>query len=258
MDFRHIRESIIREEMEHPKRFAHYEEREYGLLFYDDDNQMSGDSNHAVIYPERITDLRAVLRDIAAFCDSKAMQRYDIYPPFVEDYFINNAKAFKACGYEFTVGPDVPIMLLTEKSTIDLPQRLDIQRIHEWNDAIARDVLACVANKEHFMTVLKNSMGENNYLFIGYRSNEAASLLAFHVSAHGVTRFDEMGTAEQHKNNGYAREMNRFAADYVREHNLPIAYQWPAHKLSERITTEAGFRPAFPMPNGFATLAEYR
>ena len=259
MDISKIRKQIIKEEMEFPKAFTCYEEHDYGILYYNAENQNSGDSNHSVIYPERITDLRYVLNDIADFYKSKGISPYSyVYHPFVEDYFIDNAKILKECGYEFTISPDTSVMLLTEQNKIDIPERLDIRRIENWDERVNNDVLTCVASKEHFTTVIKNSMGENNYLFIGYIENEAASLLAFHVSKHGVTRFDEMGTAEKHKNRGYAREMNRYAADFVRSHNLPIAYQWPAHKTSERITTEAGFRVAFTVPSGSATLVEYR
>jgi len=262
MDIKRIREQILKEEMEFPKAFTFYEERDYGILYYNAENQESGDSNHSVIYPEKITDLRYVLNDIANFYESKNIYPYAyIYHPFVEDYFIDNAKILKECGYAFTIEPDIPIMLLTGENKINIPERLAIRRIENWDKNIENDVLTCVANKKHFTTVIKNSMGsrgENNYLFIGYIENEAVSLLAFHVSRHGVTCFDEMGTAEKHKNKGYAREMNRYAADFVRKHNLPTAYQWPAHKTSERITTEAGFRIAFTIPSGFASLAEYR
>ena len=51
---------IKQEENEFPKRFASYEEKEYGILFYMADNKDSYDGNHACIYPEKIKDLGAV------------------------------------------------------------------------------------------------------------------------------------------------------------------------------------------------------
>ncbi len=257
MDIREMREKIIKEEMEFPKLFTHYQECDYGILFYNVKNIDSHDSNHAVIYPERIKNLRYVLNDVADFYKRKNLGTcFSIYHPFVEDYFIYNAKLLKECGYQFTICPDIRIMLLTEENKILVPKRLEIKHIQKWDESIDRDVLECVAKKEHFKDVIKNSMDENCYLFIGYLGNEAVSLLAFHKSTHGITRFDEMGTAEKYKNNGYAREMNSFAVDFLHEHRLPMAYQWPAHSSSERITTEAGFRVAFTLPSGFATLAE--
>ena len=37
-----------------PKIFTDYEERDYGILFYNEDNKDSFDSNHAVIYKDQV------------------------------------------------------------------------------------------------------------------------------------------------------------------------------------------------------------
>ena len=42
-----------------PKLFTKSEERPYGILFYNPDNRDSYDSNHAVIYKDKIDDLSA-------------------------------------------------------------------------------------------------------------------------------------------------------------------------------------------------------
>ncbi len=47
-----------------PMIFTEYEERDYGILFYNTKNKDSYDSNHAVIYKDRIHDLPLVLKDI--------------------------------------------------------------------------------------------------------------------------------------------------------------------------------------------------
>lgn len=53
-----------------PKIFTKYEERDYGILFYNTENKDSFDSNHAVIYRERIQNLQ-VISDIADFYKAK-------------------------------------------------------------------------------------------------------------------------------------------------------------------------------------------
>ena len=55
-----------------PKIFTDYEERNYGILFYNEDNKDSFDSNHAVIYRDKTEDLPGVLSDIVRFYSSKA------------------------------------------------------------------------------------------------------------------------------------------------------------------------------------------
>ncbi len=59
--------AIKQEEIEFPKFFASYVEKEYGIIFYMENNKDSYDGNHACIYPHKITDLGAVLDDIKEF-----------------------------------------------------------------------------------------------------------------------------------------------------------------------------------------------
>ena len=46
---------IFLEEDLFPREFVPYVTREYGMLFYDESNRDSYDSNHAVIFKEKIT-----------------------------------------------------------------------------------------------------------------------------------------------------------------------------------------------------------
>ncbi len=50
-----------------PKSFADYEERSYGILFYNITNKDSYDSNHAVIFRNKINSLSETLNDIISF-----------------------------------------------------------------------------------------------------------------------------------------------------------------------------------------------
>ena len=47
-----LRDCYIEEDL-FPKIFTDYEEREYGILFFNTENKDSYDSNHAVIYKDR-------------------------------------------------------------------------------------------------------------------------------------------------------------------------------------------------------------
>ena len=52
-----LRDCYIEEDL-FPKIFTDYEEREYGILFFNTDNKDSYDSNHAVIYKDKIPDYK--------------------------------------------------------------------------------------------------------------------------------------------------------------------------------------------------------
>ncbi len=92
---------IKQEEINFPKQFASYEEKEYGILFYMADNKDSYDGNHACIYPDKITDLGAVLDDITEFYKKLGI-RASIFHPFEKDYFKNNIETLKKHGYTYT------------------------------------------------------------------------------------------------------------------------------------------------------------
>ena len=70
-------DKIFKEEDLFPREFANFEAREYGILFYDENNKDSYDSNHAVIFREKVSDLDAVLGNIAAF--TKARNKARLY-----------------------------------------------------------------------------------------------------------------------------------------------------------------------------------
>ena len=78
---------IYREEDLFPREFTVYAEREYGLLFYNDNNKDSYDSNHAIIFKDRINDIPKTLEDITEFYRNKGIKP-TIYQSITDDgYF---------------------------------------------------------------------------------------------------------------------------------------------------------------------------
>lgn len=246
-------ERIAKEEQEFPRLFTCYEERPYGTLFFNPRIKDHHDSNHAILYPEKIDKLDVVLDEITRFYQSKGIQPA-IYHPSCEDYFISNSKILKQSGYEFMTALDARIMTLQNTAISPLSGRLDIRRITEYS--MIEDGSFFVERDDYLTEIYRNCIDKKgHYLFVGYFENKPVTLLSFHVSEYGCTRFDEMKTADPYKHNGFAREMNKFAANFCVTNNLPVAYQWPAHGTSERITSEAGFRQSFTLPFGWASYA---
>ena len=68
-------EKIYTEEDLFPREITHYEKRDYGVLFYNEENKDSNDSNHAVIYRKKIADLDFVIKDIIDFYTHKNITR---------------------------------------------------------------------------------------------------------------------------------------------------------------------------------------
>ncbi|MBQ8781760.1 MAG: GNAT family N-acetyltransferase [Oscillospiraceae bacterium] len=239
---------IKQEEIDFPKRFASYVEKEYGTLFYMDDNKDSYDGNHAFIYPERISDLGAVLDDITAFY--KRLDRpASIYHQYENGYFKNNLETLEAHGYKGAADVERRVMLLTEENSISLSGRLDIRVLNSWDERVAADIL--IPNGEPWeIEVTKRSIENGGaYLFVGYLNGKAVVYSDIHKSKHGNTRFDYIVTANGYRCRGYASELLSFIADYCRKNNFPMCWQWAGP--SENICYNAGFREAFTFPAGF-------
>jgi len=246
-----IQENILREELEFPKLFASFDEKEYGILFFNIDDKESHDNNYAILYPDRIVDFEQVIIDIKSFYLKKDIIPR-IYQPFIDGYFTKKKAILEKCGYSIKLFGKNKFMLLSADSMIHIPKRLDIRRITQWNEQIGIDIFI-PSGEGYAIEVEKNSLkSDRYYLFAGYLGKDMAALVSFHTSKHDCTRFDYIETAPKHRGNGYAREILSFTTDYCKQNKLPNCFQWPAHETSEKICYAAGFRTLFESEAGAA------
>ena len=233
---------IRREENEFPKMFTGYKETQYGILFYNEKNKDSYDSNHAVLYPEHIENLSAVLCEISDFYNAKTIVP-SIYHPFVKGYFEKNEKVFIDCGFKITNKEGRCVFLLTEESQIVPNESLEIRKLNEWDKRIEEDILT--PNEQQYEAlVCKESMKRiGNHVFVGYKNKKAVVYVIFHVSPLNCTRFDFIVTAKDERGKGYARQIMHQVVNFCRKENVPLPATWFANSTSERLNFEAGFRP---------------
>lgn len=239
-----ITEIILQEELEFPKLFASYVETGYGILFYNEDQKDSYDSNHAVLFPQKVSCLEDAIDEVRDFYLSKGIAPR-IYSPLIDGYFEEHKDSFESSGYTIEYGGEMSFMLLQEQNTIRADSGLDIVRLIDWDDRIARDIFI-PSGEQREIALMKNGLqSEYFYLFAAYLDGVAVAATYLHVSQHGCTRFDYIVTASEHRRRGYARALLSFVVDYCRDNDLPNCYQWPAHPTSTKICYEAGFREMF-------------
>jgi len=247
---------MLREEDEFPKTFTNFEERDFGILFYNEQNKLSYDSNHALIYKENITDLTKVLNEITDFYVSKQIHP-SIYQAAEDDgYFITNKTIFKDHGYRVWEDEAKKFMILSAENKLNdnITNQLDIKLVTEWDERIATDI--CIPSDEAYeIEVAKNSIKSDKHrVFVGYKGEKAIALTYFHISEkYNCCRFDYIMISKDYRKRGYARELLSYVTDYCREHKIENCFQWPAHETSERICYEAGFRTMFTIDAGRAS-----
>ena len=120
-----------------PKIFTDYEERDYGILFYNEDNKDSFDSNHAVIYKDQVEDLPSVLSDIIHFYSSKGI-RPIIYQSMLDDNWFGEIKEYlAAAGFRSWV-EDQEYMLPAGENLITPNPEVEVRKVAEWQDELEK------------------------------------------------------------------------------------------------------------------------
>ena len=118
-----------------PKIFTDYEEREYGILFFNTDNKDSYDSNHAVIYKDKIRDLQHVFSDITEFYKEKGC-RPIIYQSMLDDnWFYEIQEELSAAGFRSWI-EDQEYMLQVDENRIIPNPDIEVRKVSEWSDGI--------------------------------------------------------------------------------------------------------------------------
>ena len=243
-------QGIKQEEIDFPRLFASYKEKPYGVLYYMEDNKESYDGNHACLYPEKITDLGAVLEEITAFYAACGIHRPSIYHPYEKGYFEKHKEILEAHGYTHVSKPDHRVMLLTAENVIKPANRLEITVSTAWDERVATDILIPSGEPWEIEVTKKRLQQDGTYLFVGAVDGKAVVYTDIHISRHGNTRYDYIVTAKEHRGKGYAGELLSFVVEYCKAHNFPMCWQWAGP--SEHICYRAGFREAFTMEAGYA------
>jgi GNAT superfamily N-acetyltransferase len=247
-----IRDCILKEELEFPQIFTDYAKNEYGILFYNENNKESHDSNHAIIYPDKITDFEKTIIDIKKFYKSKGIIPR-IYQPFADGYFSKYKKELETNGYEIKMYGKNSFMILSEYNNIQTENKLEIKRLTEWDERIASDVYI-PSNEEWEISREKDAIKNNSYcLFAGFLKEKLVTIVTLHQSVkNNCTRFDYIIVSKDYRNMNYGKEILSYAVNYARENKYINCYQWPANKHSEHICIEAGFRKIFEEEAGAA------
>ena len=107
-------DKIFIEEDLFPKNITTYEIRDYGLLFYNDVNKDSYDSNHAIIYKEKIDNIKNVLDDVVDFYKQKNIKPCIYQSINEEGYFDEIKNELIDSGFDYW-NEEQKYMLLAEK-----------------------------------------------------------------------------------------------------------------------------------------------
>ncbi len=231
---------IYTEEDLFPRETTSYERRSYGLLFYDEDNKDSFDSNHAIIYKKDVWDLQYVLNDIVSFYKAK-----EIKPMIYES--ISDTGYFEEIQFELSdLGFDIcyetqKYMVLTERNTIKPNANIVVKRLSAWNDEFGTEIFEKADEPWEIDVTRKALNNKNTLFFVAYINGNPIGMARCHITDN-VCRVDYLLVSKEYRNIGAGRTLIHSFTEYCNEQNIENCYLWPDGETAEKIYYEAGFR----------------
>ncbi len=247
-----LQECYVEEDL-FPIIFTEYEERDYGILFYNTDNKDSYDSNHAVIYKDRIHDLRQVLADISGFYKMKG-SRPIIYQSMLDDNWFEEIKGeLAAAGFKSWI-EDQEYMLQSSDNLIIPNPDISVKRVSEWNDDI-ENVFIEAEEPWEIMVAKKTLAYPKGWMFAASLNGKVIGLLYGHISDRAC-RVDYLLVSKKHRKTGAGRALFYHYVEWCRQNGIENVYIWPDGDTPKRIYEEGGFRVVEIRKAGRAVLDE--
>lgn len=233
-------EKMYLEEDQFPRQFASCETRSYGVLFYNEENKDSFDSNHAVLYRAQITDLDAVLCEVVAFYRGKGIPPTLYQSIREEGYFDENRDTLAAHGFACWTEPQ-SFMVLSGENTIRPNPQITVQKAETWDAAYGTEIFEKAGEPWEIGVVKRALEHPDTLFFVARRQGRPVGMLHAHHTD-GVCRVNYLLVAPEHRNVGAGRALIGRFVEYCRANRIRNCYLWPDGETAERIYYEAGFR----------------
>lgn len=247
-----LQECFILEDM-FPKSFTDYEERPYGILFYNTTNKDSYDSNHAVIFRDQINDLSKILKDIIAFYTEKEIKPAIYQSTLDSGYFGEINKELALAGFDSWM-EEQRFMVLMEENTIIPNENLAVRKIEKWDDSFVQIFME--AEEPWEIEVVKRALcNPNTALWVVYFDEKPIGFL-YCLMDGNICRGNYVLVSKQHRNVGAGRTLTYHYVRWCKEHGIRTVFHWPDGEHPEKIYYDAGFRYVETISAGRAVYIE--
>lgn len=241
---------MIDTELHFPQRFASMASKNYGLIFWNEGNKASHDSNHAVITDS--IGVESSLRDIEFFYKSKGILPR-VYSSLKANELERIAPALDKHGFTVQMTGD-EYFLHDHESSLREADDLSIERVHKL-DIDMMETIAVEFGGDWTIKVVERHLQHPSYhLLGGYVSGELASLASVSVYA-GYSRVDDVFTRDKFRGRGFAGAMIHHLVNCHRSISQNYLYLYSNHPAAIKIYEKAGFSR---LPQDFKCWVAYK
>ena len=220
--------------------FARVERREYGLLYYQPDNPLSHDSNHAVIL-DLSGDLDDAVSDATTFYAAQGLEPR-FYSSFVADDAALLRPVLERHGFTFRAQA-LRWFVLGERHTpapAHSAPPLEVRRMRALSRGL-RELIHSDGPVPWTENVLRRHLAcEGLHLLAGFVGGLPVSMASLKVMD-GLTRVDDVLTHPLHRRRGYARALMAAAVGYHHDLTPQALYLCAENPTAIRIYQEVGF-----------------
>lgn len=223
-----------------PREIALYEKRSYGLLFYNEENKDSYDSNHAIIFRRNVLELKQVLDDIIMFYSEKGIKPIIYQSSLDNGYFEAIKNELLEFGFE-SWSETQKYMVLSDENTINPNRDITVRMVCEWNNEYGTEIFEKAGEPWEIDVVKKALRNKNTLFFVAFYKDKPVGMTHCHITD-DVCRVDYLLVSKECRNIGVGRALINSFVEYCKEHTIKNCYLWPDGETAEKIYYEAGFR----------------
>ncbi|MBO9130745.1 GNAT family N-acetyltransferase [Bacillus sp. 165] len=238
-------DKIIECEKNFPEIQSKVIEKPYGKIFYDKNNPLSYDSNHAVI--NEGADFAFAVEDVINFY--KAL---DLTPRVYT--FTKNKNAvgqyLKSKGFNQSI-EEICFFVQKNKHLIDTAKTIDVKRINCMDEEIYELYSSDEEQGEWGYKALMQCMGkENFYLFGGYKGRNLVCTASLYKQ-HDISRINDVFTKKDERGKGYGSQLINFITDFNHKTLKTISYLYATNPNAISVYKKAGYEEMDAITRGY-------
>lgn len=223
-------------ELHFPQRFANMIQKDYGVLFCNEANKASLDSNHAVI--KDYIGIQSSLREIESFYKSKGINP-SIYSSLQANDLSNLQEPLQQHGYNLQI-QDYEYFVHDYEGNLMPARELKIERVKELNTDIMETIATEYGGDWTIKVVERHLMHPSFHLLGGFYAGELAALASVSIYA-GYSRMADVFTRDKFRGKGFAGSMIHDLIDYHRALSANHLYLVSDNPATTRLYQKGGF-----------------
>ncbi len=223
-------------ELLYPQRFANMVQKDYGLIFFNEGNKTSPESNHAVI--KDYIGIEGSIRDIESFYKAKGI-RASIFSAMESNELTKIRASLENHDFQLQIMEE-EYLLHDHEGSLRPAGDLIIQRVRRL-DIDMMETIALEYGTDSTIKVVERHLQHPSYhLLAGFYNGELAALASVGTYA-GYSRVSDIFTRDKFRGRGYGGAMIHYLIDYHRGISANYLYLFSDHPATTKIVEKGGF-----------------